>query len=293
MFSPLQSLIDGSFLRFLDPGKIYDIYTDIDYSNREILSYTKVLSLDGLLAWEQKQSNNNATTTHIICITTKLTHRDILRIDAEDTRPKLWLSLHPGIMSIIHKYSNEEDDIPRMLSHGYTIREPYDQDTFIYLLHQTACYGRIIDTYIPEHIDSSTKKRSDSDYSIIHDHGHYHDTIILFGGSTIASVVQSISLVGDDHNTTLIAQWWWKASIDDASIVEHVRHASRIIIVVEHQATEAIWMYYDVLIKQYNPTIHISYIFPQYNLVTSILPEYIYELAGFDSEKIAEYIRSE
>ena len=52
-------------------------------------------------------------------------------------------------------------------------------------------------------------------------------------------------------------------------------------------------MYYDVLIKQYNSTIQISYIFPQYHLVTSILPDYIYELAGFDAERIAEYMTKE
>ena len=60
---------------------------------------------------------------------------------------------------------------------------------------------------------------------------------------------------------------------------------------MDHKATEEIWIYCDALIKQYcGQDITIQYIFPQFHLVSSILPEYIYEEARFDQPAIEAYI---
>lgn len=286
MFSPFQAIVDWSFLEHLDTNNTITLYTDLTTTGWIIPNHVRIVHLDEIVDINKK--GNKET---IICMTMKLTHQDIIHIDEYDTRPKLWLSLHPGIMSIVHKYTAEDDDITRMLSHGYRVREPYDRWSFIDIIRQESGYGRIIDTFISDSINK--EKKTESDYVIINNHWHYHDLVILIGGSSVASVTQSISLWGDEHKATLIAQWWWGVSIDDDEVVQHIKHASHIFIILEHKATESIRMYYDVLIKQYNSTIQISYIFPQYHLVTSILPDYIYELAGFDAERIAEYMTNE
>lgn len=64
--------------------------------------------------------------------------------------------------------------------------------------------------------------------------------------------------------------------------------------IIDHKATEEIWMYYDTLIKSQTQgeDITIQYIFPQFHLVASILPEYIYEEAKFDQPAFMDYLAS-
>lgn len=290
--NPLHTIIQWWFLSHLDPEKKYIIYSDISHEKRTLTPNIILLSLEELISSAKDSSLQD--TSVIICITMKLTHQDILAVDSYDNRPKLWLSLHSGIMSSIYKHSIEEDDITRMLSQGYRVLEPYDESSFSDSLRQPAGYVRIIDAFLPDSIPVSHNKNSaDSDFVLINTHDHYHDSVIITTGSSLTTVSQSIRSDGEHTAFTLMVQWWWSDSISDPTIIEHIKHASCVIIVIEHKATEAIWMYYDVLIKQYNPQITLSYVFPQYHLLTSILPDYAYELVGFDSQRISEYIQSE
>jgi hypothetical protein len=62
-------------------------------------------------------------------------------------------------------------------------------------------------------------------------------------------------------------------------------------VVIDHKATEELWLFCDTLIKQHaGKGIHIQYIFPQFHLVSSILEEYVYEEAQFDQPAFESYI---
>lgn len=76
-------------------------------------------------------------------------------------------------------------------------------------------------------------------------------------------------------------------------IINDIKESKRVLVILDHKATEEIWFYISALIQKYcGKGIELHCLFPQYHIVQSILPEYIYEESLFAEDNIMSFIES-
>ena len=77
------------------------------------------------------------------------------------------------------------------------------------------------------------------------------------------------------------------------NIINDIKESKRVLVILDHKATEEIWIYINTLIQKYcGKGIELHCLFPQYHIVQSILPEYIYEESLFAEDNIMSFIES-
>lgn len=66
-------------------------------------------------------------------------------------------------------------------------------------------------------------------------------------------------------------------------LVQVIQSIGHVTIVIDHKATEELYLLFQkAIVNQCGQRIVLHYLLPQYHLVSSILPEYIYEESQFD-----------
>lgn len=216
--------------------------------------------------------------------------QDIITLQKLINGPITRINLNPGLMSMLTKNNPEVDDIVVALAHHYTVVEPISRDHFLHSL-QSNVYMRIYDTFLPETLQ---QVQWNEWYGKIVDSEWKSDYIVLTSPAHIDEVASSLYHLAqsdeqDQYDLYVQHTFSNKLSVELIADIQRTQH---IIIIIDHKATEQLWMFYDILIKEQTQTkdITIQYIFPQYHLVSSILPEYLYEEAQFDQIAFLEYI---
>lgn len=189
---------------------------------------------------------------------------------------------------MISKSQAEKNDIILMLKSWYSIKEPISLEDLISSM-QSKIYIRAIDTPVAE-ILSKLRQNSGITYlSGSQEKSHITVLSTVSCSDNVAGALKTASKGSDN-----IFEFYIRSEITtnlSPDLIESVKKTEHIIIIMDHKATEEIWIYCDALIKQHCwPEITIQYIFPQFHLVSSILPEYIYEEARFDQPAIESYI---
>ena len=224
----------------------------------------------------------------IICHTIGI--QDILTLQKIIHGPTTRINLNPWLMSMLAKNNPEVDDIVIALAHRYTVIEPISRDHFLHSLQANA-YLRIYDTFLPETLQKIqwnewygkiVNSEAKSDYIVLTSPAHIDE---------VASSLYHLAQSDEQDQYDLYVQHTFSNSLS-AELIADIQRTQHIIIIIDHKATEQLWMFYDILLKEQTHTkeITIQYIFPQYHLVSSILPEYLYEEAQFDQRAFLEYI---
>lgn len=234
-----------------------------------------------------------ARPSHIQCIALgyRITSVDMLQINTHYNITPIWINCNPGIESLRTKYHPEEDDITNFLAPHYRVIEPVSvADFFASLTGQT--YLRIHDRVLPQAL---SEQSWDTGYAKLIDPEKHSDYIIIATPSSIDEVAGAIHQLSSqsDFSADLYVQAHFGTELP-AILLEDIRRTKSLIIIVNHKATESLWLYYETLIKQALPdiSVDIRFIFPQFHLVASTLPEYMYEESHFDQTAFIQYLLS-
>lgn len=224
----------------------------------------------------------------IICIAQTLHHTEIKIIDDILDTSCVWISCNPWIMSIIEKNHPEDNDILPMLERWYTVKEPINTIDFIWSITEKS-YLRIFNIPIPKKL--STLQRDNGMAYLSWSQTQTHFTVL----STVSvsdNVVWALHHCSKWSENIFELYIWSEISTQlSKDIIQSVQRSQRIIIIIDHKATEELWLFCDTLIKQHcGNNVIIQYIFPQLHLVSSILIDYIFEEAHFDQPALEAYI---
>ena len=281
MINLYDFVVSHDFISYLSKDTTYTIFTD--WEKWDDTNYIHRFSFEELL--QMKAHHEHWT---IICIAQTLHQEDIKTIDTILQRSCVWISCNPWIMSIIEKNHPEYNDILPMLERWYTVKEPINKEDFINAITEKS-YLRIFNIPIPQKL--STLQR---------DHGIAHlswsQTQTHF--TVLSTVSVSDNVVWSLHNCSKwsenIFELYIRSEIStqlSKEIIQSIQRSQCIIIIIDHKATEELWLFCDTLIKQHcGKNVIIQYIFPQFHLVSSILIDYIFEEAHFDQPALEAYI---
>ena len=202
-----------------------------------------------------------------------------------------WINLNPWVMSMIRKNNAEVNDIVQLLGQHYTVIEPINVNHLLSGLLPYH-YIRIHDIVLPEKLSSYL--REDGFSKSIDSNGH-SDYVILTTTAHSDTVFSSVHALSQDPD--FLADLYIQHTLSthlSKTLIQDIRRTQHVIIIIDHKATEEIWMYYDTLIKNQTwiKDITLQYIFPQFHMVSSILPEYIYEESQFDHQAFLTYLSS-
>ena len=179
-----------------------------------------------------------------------------------------------------------------MLGERYQVVEPISIDHLFSSLQQET-YIRIHDRILPETLQ---KQLWDIGFTKIIDTDKHSDYVLISSPAIIDDVVGSVHQLSEhtDFSCNLYIQSEFSIRLSH-ELIDDIRRTQHVIIIIDHKATEQLWMYYDTLIKEQTrlKEITIQYIFPQFHLVSSILPEYLYEEAQFDQPAFTNYLLSQ
>lgn len=243
------------------------------------------------LTFEALFSGARPSHTKIIAIGHRITSADMLRINETYTISPIWINCNPWLESLLTKYHPEEDDITQLLAHHYQIIEPVSIKHFFESL-QEKTYVRIHDRVLPQAL---SEQHWDMGYAKLIDPEQHSDYVILATPSHIDEVAGALHQLSSqsDFSADLYIQSAFSTQLP-ANLLEDIRRTKSLIVIVNHKATESLWLYYETLIKQALPEtmINIRFIFPQFHLVSSTLAEYLYEEAHFDQQAFIQYLLS-
>lgn len=237
------------------------------------------------------ENDLSSRTEPCVLITHQLTNEDYSVLKKHLPSGFSWINLHPWVRSMINKNNPEINDIVQLLGQHYTVIEPIDINHLLINL-QPHTYMRIHDTFLPETLSSYHRedwftKSMDSD--------SHSDYVILTTPAHSDSVASAVHTLSQDPNflSDLYIQHTFSTTLS-AELIKDIQRTQHVIVIIDHKATEEIWMYYDTLLKEQTglKDINIQYIFPQFHLVSSILPEYIYEESQFDQQSFLAYLSS-
>jgi hypothetical protein len=290
-----EYIISHEFMNDFKKNQQYTILTDGELwaNNEHITWYSFADFLQSNANHKQKDQEKNKAPL-IICIAEKLTSHDILLLKKDLPPLHHWLSLHTGVSSLGEKNMPEENDITRLLSHEYIIKEPYSHKNLQHIIHHmpTSSYSRIENLPLPRAL--ATTWHTSDDTIFISGKKTSSDLTILTSASCIDKVASAVHLytqwssdIFDLYITTT------RKNSLDKDIKESIERTQRILFVIDHKATEEICMFLNQLILQTSgEQIRIHYLFPQYHLVQSILSDYREEESLFDRDSIANFIES-
>lgn len=282
MINLYESIISHDFVANLPKKHTYTIFTDWKkgndtdqvrrYNFSELLKDTKKI----IVAWE------------VICIGQYITTKDMITFDNLIKISCTWINCNPGLMSIIKKSTPEENDIVMMMNHWYTIKEPISHEDMILSIGKKS-YIRVFDKPIASKFSLLDRNQGIGYLSWSQVQSHF----------TVLSTVSS----SDDVSWALTVCSKWSDNIFEfyiwanigttlsSEIIFSIKRTQHIIIIIDHKATEELWLFCDTLIKTHcGNQVTIQYIFPQFHLVSSILEEYIHEEAQFDQPAFESYI---
>lgn len=273
----------------------YDIFDDITVPcviisditpQREIPTHITFYSISEFITKPIQNISNPC-----IIISHSLTSEDLLLLQKDSNLSASWISLNPWVMSMITKNHPENNDILNFLGQHYQVIEPIDIQHLLNSL-QPNIFLRIHDILLPKTLQSKSR---DNGLSKIIDTSNQSDYIVLTTPSSVDVVSSTIHALSQswDFAADLYVQSTFSTELNE-DLIKDIKRTQHIIVIIDHKATEEIWMYYDTLIKSQTQgeDITIQYIFPQFHLVASILPEYIYEEAKFDQPAFMDYLAS-
>lgn len=107
---------------------------------------------------------------------------------------------------------------------------------------------RVHNTFLPESLPSYTRENG---ITKINDSDSMADYIILTTPSTINEVMTTTHILDQtgDFSAHVYIQHTF-STILNTQLIQDIQRTKHIIIILDHRATEEIWMYYDTLIKQ-------------------------------------------
>ncbi len=224
-----------------------------------------------------------------VSIAYRITTTDMLTINKEYNIRPIWINLNPGLESILTKNNPEENDITTMLGQYYQVIEPVSIEQLLHSF-QSSVYIRIHNKILPKTLQTQTW---DTGFTKIIDSDKYSDYVLISNPSIADEVIGSIHHLSKhtDFSCNLYLQEKFSISLS-TQLIDDIRRTQHIIIIIDHKATEQIRMYYETLIKEQTKRkdITIQYIFPQFHLVSSLLPEYLSEEAHFDQQAFTQYL---
>lgn len=283
MINLYEYIVSNDFVNDLSKDTSYTIITDGEKSknteNIQWLSYHEVL---------EKEWKITLQWANILCIAINLTSKDILVLDNLFTISCTWINCNPWIISMIKKSHPEENDIVPLLERGYTVKEPINTQDILKSLHKKT-YLRIFDIPLAQKL--STLHRDNGIAYIKGSQIQSHFTVLstLSCSDSLSWALDTCSKWSDN----IFELYLWSQISTELSkdIIHSIQRTQHIIIVIDHKATEELWLYCDTLIKQHcGNNITIQYIFPQFHLVSSILEDYLHEEAEFDQPAFEAYI---
>lgn len=283
MINLYEYIISNDFIANLPQDTSYTIITDGEKgdstNNIQWLSYHEIL---------EQQEKITLTGETTLCIAINLTSKDIITLDNLFKIPCTWINCNPWVMSIIKKSSPEENDILPLLERWYTIKEPINNEDLIQSLHARS-YIRIFDTPLAQKL--SILHRDNGIAYIKGSQTQSHFTVL----STLScsdSISWALDICSKWSDNIFELYLWSQISTQlNKEIIHSIQRTQHIIIVIDHKATEELWLFCDTLIKQHCwNSVTIQYIFPQFHLVSSILEDYIHEEAQFDQPAFEGYI---
>lgn len=117
---------------------------------------------------------------------------------------------------------------------------------------------------------------------------------VLSGVSCIDKVASALHTVS--NGSLDMFDLYARSSIQktlDKPLQDSIKKSKRVLVVLDHKATEEIRVFIDSLLReQCGDGLHIHYLFPQYHITQSILPEYIYEEANFNEQAIISFVEN-
>jgi hypothetical protein len=191
-------------------------------------------------------------------------------------------------MSIIKKSHPEENDIVPMIESWYTVKEPIsEEDVLLSLEHNM--YLRIFD--LPIAYKLSKLSRDKWIWYISWSQTQSYFTVL----STVSCVDTTQWALKNcskwSENIFEFFIWSWISIYLNKEIIASIKRTKHIILIIDHKATEEIWLLCETIIKNNcGNNIKIQYIFPQFHLVVSILWDYIHEESKIDQPALEEYI---
>lgn len=279
---------------------LYEYISSNDFTNKLPKDTTYTIFTD----WEKGENSNNINWfsfielfeksvditlwEHIICIANYITTEDIKEIDDVLKISCTWINCNPWLLSIIKKSNPEQNDILPMLERWYTVKEPISTDDLISSIDKKS-YIRIFDIPLAEKLSELKWDNGIAYLSWSQIQTHF---------TVLSTVSISDSIVGALNNCSkwsdnIFELYIWSHISTNLSkeVINSIKRTQHIIIIIDHKATEELWLFCDTLIKQHaGNNVNIQYIFPQFHLVSSILEEYINEEAQFDQPAFEWYI---
>ncbi len=281
MINLYDFVVSRDFISYLSKDTTYTIFTD--WERWDDTSYIHRFSFEELLQMKAHHEH-----WKIICIAQRLNHEDIRAIDNILQESCTWISCNPWIMSIIEKNHPEYNDILPMLERWYIIKEPINKEDLIWAINEQS-YVRVFDIPIPNKLSTLQRDHGIAYLSWSKTQTHF---TVLSTTSASDNVVWALHNCSKGSDNIFELYIWSQISIElSKEIVQSIKRTQRVIIIIDHKATEELWLFCDTLIKQHcGNNVIIQYIFPQFHLVSSILIDYILEEAHFDQPAIEAYI---
>jgi len=283
MINLYESLISHTFIDQLPTTTPYTICTDGQkWKNTNHVTWYSFVEL------LEDQKKSIFISGKLICISYSITIQDIVLIDNLLQYPCTRINCNPWVMSIIKKSLPEENDILPMIERWYIVKEPINEYDLITSL-QPKSYLRIFDMPIAQKL--STLSRDTGIWYISWSQSQSHFTVLstVSCSDAVGGALTQCSKWSDN-----IFEFFIRSSISihlSQEIIASIQRTQHIILIIDHKATEELWLFCDTLIKQHcGKNITIQYIFPQFHLVSSILEDYIHEESQFDQPSLEAYI---
>lgn len=277
----------------------FDLLKDINQDLRIISDITppeslpkhiEYVSLQDIIQSPEKYTSSSVPT---IAISEKLTSKDMLRLQALTKSSYTRISLDPGLRSVLTKNNPESNDIVSFLKERYEVINPYTtQDISRAILSPTLRYLRISNTPLPEELSHYITEEWFAYKKNQNDVPTPPDYTVITDPSTLDKLARAQHTLASQAIATMdvFVHYRYPTQLPQP-LIDSLEHTQHLIIILDHHATQELWLYYDTLIKQHNKLQHINiqFIFPQFHLLSSMLEDYIEEEALFDQQHIVDF----
>ncbi len=282
MINLYESIISHDFITYLPKKHTYTILTD--WQKGSNTDHVRRYSFSELL----KNPTKISIIWELICIGQYLSSKDMIIFDNLIKISCTWINCNPGLISIIKKSTPEENDIVMMINHWYTIKEPISHEDMILSMRKKS-YIRIFDKPIASKISILDRNQGIAYLSWSQLQSHFTVLSTISSSDDVSWALTVCSKWSDNIFEFYI--WSTISTILSDEIISSIKRTQHIIIIIDHKATEELWLFCDTLIKTYcDKNVIIQYIFPQFHLASSILEDYLYEEANFDQPAFESYI---
>lgn len=282
MINLYESIISHDFVTYLPKEHTYTIFTDWKKGNDT--DQARRYNFSDLL----KNPTKISIIWELICIGQYLSSKDMIIFDNLIKISCTWINCNPWLISIIKKSTPEENDIVMMMNHWYTVKEPISHEDMVLSIGKKS-YIRIFDKPIASKFSLLDRNQGIGYLSWSQVQSHFTVLSTVSPSDDVSWALTVCSKWSDNIFEFYI--WSSISTILSNEIISSIKRTQHIIIIIDHKATEELWLFCDTLIKTHcGNQVTIQYIFPQFHLVSSILEDYIHEEVQFDQPAFEWYI---